>query len=504
MDVDTTALYQALAARDSRFDGVFYVGVTSTGIYCRPVCTARTPKEENCRFFSSAEAAEKASFRPCLRCRPELAPGNAPVDDAHRIAHLVAFRIEEGMLDNGEGLEKIAASFGWSSRQIRRIVHNELGVSPMELVLTRRLLLAKQLLSETQMPITEVAFASGFSSVRRFNDAFSGRYGVPPTRMRRAAAGTSPPPTTGGTLALKLGFRAPFDWHGTLRFLRARALRGVELVGHDAYSRTVRLGGHTGVVTVREIAAKRVLSVQLSHALTPVLPALLTRLRGLFDLAARPDLIAEQLMRDPLLSEVVGRNPGMRVPGAFDGFELAVRAILGQQVTVKGATTLAARYVDAFGERLDPLPDALPHGAQQHELLTHLSPTAERVAVLSVAEVAALGIVQTRAKAIIAVAREVASGRLILDAGADPEATMQQLIALPGIGRWTAHYIAMRALRWPDAFPKEDIALRKALGGVSPARAEELSQQWRPWRSYATLHLWGSLARPYEASPTLS
>ena len=500
MDGDTSALYQALAARDSRFDGVFYVGVTSTGIYCRPVCTARTPKEANCKFFGSAEAAEKAAFRPCLRCRPELAPGNAPVDDAHRIAHLVAFRIEEGMLDNGEGLERIAASFGWSSRQIRRIVHNELGVSPMELVLTRRLLLAKQLLSETEMPITQIAFASGFSSVRRFNDAFSRRYGVAPTRMRRVAAGTSTRTASSSTLTLQLGYRAPFDWHGMMRFLRARALRGVEFVSDDAYSRTVRLGAHTGVVTVRQVAAKRVLSVELSHTLTPVLPALLTRLRGLFDLAARPDLISEQLKRDHLLSALVARNPGLRVPGAFDGFELAVRAILGQQVTVKGATTLAGRYVDAFGERLDPMVDALSLAAQRQDNLTHLSPAAERVAAVSVADIASLGIVQMRARGIIAVAQEIVSGRLMLDAGVDPDATMKQLVALPGIGHWTAHYIAMRALRWPDAFPKEDMVLRKALGGVTAARAEELSQQWRPWRSYATLHLWHGLADPFVAS----
>ena len=480
MTPDTDSRYSALLSRDPRFDGVFYVGVTSTGIYCRPVCTARTPKAANCRFFDSAEAAEKAAFRPCLRCRPELAPGNAPVDDAHRIATLLVYRIEEGMLDNGTGLEEVAAKFGWSSRQIRRIVHKELGVSPIELVLTRRLLLAKQLLTETRLPMTDVAFASGFSSLRRFNDAFSERYGVPPTRLRKVADDMTTTPASSDSFTLQLVYRPPFDWDGILRFLRARTLKGVEHVGEDSYLRTIRLGTHTGWIHVRHAPAKRALTVELTHSLTPVLPALLGRLRNVFDLSARPDLISEQLMHDPMLTDIVAQNPGMRVPGAFDGFELAVRAVLGQQITVKAATTLAGRYVDAFGERLDT----------PHHSLTHVAPTAHRVAGLTVDDIATLGIIQSRARSIIMLADEIASGRLTLDAGADPESTMARLTAIPGIGKWTAHYIAMRALRWPDAFPKEDVVLRNKLGGVSAARAEELSQPWRPWRSYATLHLW--------------
>ena len=328
MTQDAAALYSALVARDARFDGVFYVGVTSTGIYCRPVCTAKTPKRANCRFFTSAEAAEKASFRPCLRCRPELAPGNAPVDDARRIASLLANRIEEGMLDNGARLEEIAARFGWSSRQIRRMVHKELGVSPIELLLTRRLLLAKQLLTETTLPVIDVAFASGFSSLRRFNDAFSKRYGMPPTRLRKAAngaGGTTPSPAS---FTLQLTYRPPFDWAGMMRFLGARALKGVELVREDMYFRTAQLGSHKGWICVRHAPEQRALLVELTHSLTPVLPTLLGRLRHVFDLTARPDVIAEKLMQDELLADVVARNPGLRVPGAFDGFELAVRAIL--------------------------------------------------------------------------------------------------------------------------------------------------------------------------------
>lgn len=509
MTNDHAALYNALASRDPRFDGVFFVGVTSTGIYCRPICTARTPRAANCRFFESAAAAEKASFRPCLRCRPELAPGRAPVDDAQRIAALVANRIEEGLLDDGSSLEKIAAHFGWSSRQIRRIVRKELGVSPMELVLTRRLLLAKQLLTETELPMSEVAFASGFSSVRRFNDAFDARYGMPPTRLRKATsrasgrgvgkygentiapkgasrarrAGELHLPhdvATNDALTLQLSYRAPFDWEGILRFLAARATRGVEAVYDAAYLRTVELGGRTGWIRVHDKPEKHALLVELARPLTPALPALLGRLRNLFDLSARPDVIAERLARDELLGGAVARNPGLRVPGAFDGFELAVRAILGQQITVKGASTLAGRFAAAFGDAIEaPFP-----------ALTHLSPRAERVAKANVDEIAALGIVGARARSIIELAREVASGRSKLEAGADARTTIDQLVAIPGIGQWTAHYIAMRALRWPDAFPKEDVVLRKRLGGVTPTRAEELSRPWRPWRSYATLHLW--------------
>jgi AraC family transcriptional regulator, regulatory protein of adaptative response / DNA-3-methyladenine glycosylase II len=265
-----------------------------------------------------------------------------------------------------------------------------------------------------------------------------------------------------------------------MQFLGARTMKEVERVHEDAYFRTAQLGNHRGWLCVRHAPDKRALFVELTHSLTPVLPAVLGRLRHVFDLTARPDVIAAKLMQDELLADVVARNPGLRVPGAFDGFELAVRAILGQQITVKGATTLAGRFVDAFGEAFET-----PHPG-----LSRLSPTAERVAAVEVKDLVSLGIVQTRARSIIALANELASGRLTLEAGASPDETIAQLTALPGVGRWTAQYIAMRALRWPDAFPREDLALRKNLGGVSPARAEELSEAWRPWRSYATLHVW--------------
>lgn len=480
--IDPKAAYSALKSHDPRFDGVFFVGVTSTGIYCRPICPVKTPQLKNCRFFKTAEAAEKASFRPCLRCRPELAPGHAPVDNAHRIAHQVSHRIDEGLLDDGTGLEEIAAQFGISSRQLRRIVQKELGVSPIELLQTRRLLLAKQLLTETRLPVTEIAFASGFSSLRRFNDAFNSQYRMPPTRLRKEAAEQEHHSgiDAAGTSTLQLSYRPPYDWEGILEFLRARMIKDVELVTGDSYARTVRLGKHTGWLKVTHTPEKHALMVEFTHALAPVLPALLGRLRDLFDLTARPDLIAAHLVRDKTLRPAVKKNPGLRVPGAFDGFEMVVRAILGQQITVKAATTIACRFADAFGEKIEtPFPD-----------LTRLSPLANRVARASVDDIARLGIVSARARTIIALAQAFDSGALKLSAGANPDTAIAQLVALPGIGPWTAHYIAMRALRWPDAFPKEDIAVRNNLGGVTAKEAEVLSQNWRPWRSYAVMHVW--------------
>jgi len=478
--IENRAAYAALQSHDARFDGVFFVGVTTTGIYCRPVCPAKTPGFKNCRFFESAEAAEKVGLRPCLRCRPELAPGNAPMEHAHRVAHLLVSRIDEGLLDDGADLEEIAAQFGVGSRQLRRMVQNELGVSPIELMQTRRLLLAKQLLTETRLPVTAIAFASGFSSLRRFNDAFSTQYRMPPTRLRKVAAESNAVLSDSDTSTLLLSYRPPYDWEGLLEFLRARTIRDVEFVADDNYSRTVRLGNHTGWIQITHAPEKRALRVRFTHSLTPVLPALLGRLRGLFDLTARPDLIAAHLRKDVRLRASVRKNPGLRVPGAFDGFETALRAILGQQITVKAATTIAGRVAEAFGVRIKtPFAE-----------LTRLSPSADTIAKASVSDVANLGIVSARAKSILALARVFHSGALKLEAGADPDAVARQLVALPGIGPWTAQYIAMRALRWPDAFPKEDIAVRKNLGGASAKEAEQLSQKWRPWRSYAVVHVW--------------
>jgi AraC family transcriptional regulator, regulatory protein of adaptative response / DNA-3-methyladenine glycosylase II len=480
MTTDSKTRYRALTARDRRFDGLFFVGVTSTKIYCRPICSVRTPKEVNCRFFDSAQAAEQAGFRPCLRCRPELAPGSAPTDDAQRIAQAIVQRLEDGTIGADVGLEELAAHFELSSRQIRRIVRNELGVAPIQLLLTRRLLLAKQLLTESTLPVTEVAFASGFASLRRFNDAFRRRYGLAPTRLRKRAGMEGA--DSGELCALRLDYRPPYDFGGLLAFLRDRALAGVEWVTYDAYTRTVQLGDRTGWIRVTQTKEKPQLRLELTHSLLPVLPALLRRVRDLFDLAARPDVIAAQLRRDPTLAPLVKANPGLRVPGAFSGFEMGLRAILGQQVTVKAATTIAGRLVATLGERI-----ATPFPA-----LTLLSPTPARVARATVDDLAAQGIPGARCKSLVALAKAQLSGALPLEEGVhpDPDTAIAKLAELPGVGAWTAHYIAMRALRWPDAFPSGDVAVRNNLGGVSTKDADGMSQAWRPWRSYAVLHIW--------------
>jgi AraC family transcriptional regulator of adaptative response / DNA-3-methyladenine glycosylase II len=486
MDRNGRHLYAALAARDPRFDGLFFVGVTSTDVYCRPICPARTPRAANCRFFATPQEAELAGFRPCLRCRPELAPGSAPIDDGQRIAQLIVQRLEEGGFDEKSGLESIADEFELSSRQIRRIVRKELGVPPIQLLLTRRLLLAKQLLTDTAMPITEVAFASGFSSLRRFNDAFTTRYGMPPTRLRKHTTESAGIVAGGQTSTLQLSYRPPYDWKGILGFLAARALEGVEQVTGDSYSRTVQLGRATGWIRVTPSPRKHALLVEFTHGLAPALPALLGRIRSLFDLDARPDLISRHLSKDPRLKAAVNANRGLRVPGAFDGFELGLRAILGQQVTVKAATTIACRFVEAFG---GPIVTPFPG-------LNRLTPSASRIAACSIDDIARHGIIATRCASIIALADAERSGALGLDGGAHchPEESIRRLTGLPGIGLWTAHYIAMRALRWPDAFPKEDIAVRRRLGGVTAKGAEEISQPWRPWRSYAVMHVWNMTA----------
>ena len=330
------------------------------------------------------------------------------MDDAQRIAHLIVQRLEEGTLDEKAGLEAIAEQFELSSRQIRRIVQKELGVPPVQLLLTRRLLLAKQLLTETILPVTEVAFASGFSSLRRFNDAFTTRYGMPPSRLRKRAAGDASRFPRSRPSHCSSSYRPPYDWNGVLEFLAARALKGIEHVTPTSYARTVRLGDAKGWIRVTQAPKRHAIAVEFTHSLTPVLPALLARIRALFDLDARPDLIAKQLRRDARLAAAVKATPGRRVPGAFNGFELGVRAILGQQVTVRAATTVAGRFVEAFGEPIvTPFPE-----------LHHLTPAAARVAAASVDDIARHGIIAARARSIIALARAQGSGALSLDQGA--------------------------------------------------------------------------------------
>ena len=476
--INSNHYYLACAARDARFDGVFFVGVSSTGIYCRPICTAKLPKESNCLFFASAAAAELAHFRPCLRCRPELAPGNAPIDEAQGIARSIV----DSLLDATQATidwESLTARFKLSTRQLRRIVKQQLGVTPLQLLQTRRLLLAKQLLTETHLPIIEIAFASGFNSLRRFNSVFAKVYHMPPSQLRKTVLkGISS--ETNDSSTLQLSYRPPYDWEKLLSFLKDHLLKGVECVRNDTYYRTVSLKGCQGWIGVKPHPTHSTLLVEFSHSLVLVLPLLLEKLRHLLDLNAQPMLIAEHLSQDPYLAPKVNATLGLRVPGAFDGFELAVRTILGQQISVKAATTVASRFIAAFAEPiLTPIAE-----------LTYLTPTAGHIAELTVDEISQWGIISNRSKSIIALAKAVVKGDLKFKLGMDPTVMIEELIKLPGIGPWTAHYIAMRALGWPDAFPKEDLAIRNHLGKITARQAEELSQKWRPWRSYAVMHIW--------------
>lgn len=482
MTIDDDVCYRALTARDTRFDGMFFVGVKTTGIYCRPVCTAKTPGRKSCRFFGSTALAEQAGFRPCLRCRPELAPGHAPVDNTRTIARTAAARIEAGALSDGGSLEDLAASLGLSSRQLRRSVRKELGVSPVELAQTNRLLLAKRLIAETQLPMVQVAFAAGFESVRRFNALFQSHYRLTPSTLRRSSSNE----TATDSLRLTLAYRPPLDWGALLRFLAARAIPGVECVADNTYHRTISIGEHRGWLSVSPVANRNLLAVDLATALAPALQPILARLRNLFDLDARPDIITGQLALDPLLAASVKRRPGLRVPGAFDSFELGLRAILGQQVSVRGASTLAGRFAERFGEPIEtPLP-----------CLNRLAPAAAALAAARSATLAGLGVPKTRAESLRNLARVIARREIDLDSGLEPTAIIAQLVELPGIGPWTAEYIAMRALRWPDAFPVGDLGLMKASKMTSARSLEKAAEAWRPWRAYAAMHLWESLKTP--------
>lgn len=495
-----------MSARDARFDGRFFVGVSSTGIYCRPVCTARTPRLEHCRFFVAAALAERNGYRPCLRCRPELAPGYSSVDATERLAQAGAALIEDGVLSEG-GVSQVAHRLGVTDRHLRRVFDAQFGVSPIEYAQTHRLLLAKRLLTDTALPITEVALAAGFSSVRRFNDCFVSHYRLAPTDLRRAApkAGPANPDSRGYSLCFRLAYRPPLDWEALLAFLSRRAIAGVELmatrrVGRSrtvpVYRRIVRVPGPGGGERLGWIevgrpagsgAAGHLLEVQVSASLVDAIPAVLGRVRRAFDLGARPDEVAQGL------GDLAVGFEGIRLPGAFDGFEIAVRAVLGQQVTVRQATLLVGRVVAAFGEPV------LTPWAELH----HAFPTPQRMAACEASALGEMGIIGSRSRAIVELARQLADGRLRLEPDVDPESTMAQLNAIAGIGDWTAQYIAMRALGWPDAFPAADAGVFKALGVRTAAQARAAAQAWRPWRGYAVMHLWRLLALQ-PAAPTVS
>ncbi len=485
--------YQAALSRDARFDGCFFTCVTTTRIYCRPVCRVKAPKRENCRFVAHAAQAEAAGYRPCMRCRPELAPHSliwSTQDASHTLALQAARLWDHPDLSIGQqdmpSVAQVAARLGVSDRHLRRIFEAHLGVSPLQYLQTRRLLCAKQLLTDTRMPITEVALASGFSSLRSFNAAFVQHYRLAPTRLRREGAALSP--STQST-TVHLAYRPPYDVDTLLAFVHKRHISTIESIAKNSINtwtmRTFSL--QTGTTAVsgwlqwRFDTVRCVVHLQVSDSLRNTLPTVIARMRAALDLDADPMAI------DKVLGAHFAGTEGIRVPGCVDGFEVAIRAIVGQQVTVAAGRTLTERIAHAFGQAI----------VTPFAQLSRLFPTPEALAHAAPDALGALGIVKQRQSAIIALSQAVDSGSLNLNTPANALATVEQLKTLPGIGDWTAQYIAMRALRWPDAFPAGDVALHNALGVRSdkhPARsAQAASQAWRPWRSYAVLRAWHSL-----------
>jgi AraC family transcriptional regulator of adaptative response / DNA-3-methyladenine glycosylase II len=509
--LDPYACYRALSARDGRFDGLFFTAVKTTGIYCRPVCAVKTPRRASCQFFATAAEAEGAGFRPCLRCRPELAPYAVQ----QGLAHAVWRRIVSGASgavgsgDDAGSLERLAAEVGLSSRQLRRVLVAEFGVTPVELAQTHRLLFAKKLLHETAMTMADIAFASGFGSVRRFNALFASRYGMAPTAIRRAGAISRIQQIGQASIAVRLAYRPPYAWPELLAYFGGRAIPGVESVIADgagpadaadalgahpggAYLRSVRIGDFSGWLRVKHLPARHCIEVLLAPSLGPVLMPLLSRLRNQFDVDANPAIIDAHLATDPILADAIERTPGLRLPGAFDAFELVVRAVLGQQVSVAGASTLAGRLVARFGTVV-PTP---------FQSVTRHFPLASELALMTPEAIAAIGLPAARGQTLQSLAVFAAGGGLDMAPGTTLEQAVAKLKTVKGIGDWTAHYVALRVLRYADAFPAGDLGLQKAAGrllGPSPGeklterRLSALAQSWSPWRGYAALRLWHSL-----------
>jgi AraC family transcriptional regulator of adaptative response / DNA-3-methyladenine glycosylase II len=476
---DVRACEQARLSRDARFDGLFFTAVTSTRIYCRPVCPAPSPKPQNVRYYASAAAAEAAGFRPCLRCRPELAPGN---DAWQRGDHVIARTLklmESGAL-NELSMDDMAARVGLGARQLRRLFVDRLGAPPMNVHTTRRLLFAKQLLTETTLPVTEVALASGFRSLRRFNAAFLQANRIPPRELRR-----HPGAVSGDTITLRLGYRPPYDFEAILAFLRGRALPGVELVDEHSYARVFGPADAPGWLRLSAWPnGEHALQLQLHCPQPGHMLGVVTTLRRMFDLDANPQSIGDTLKESPLLKPLLRKRPGLRLPGGWDGFEIAVRAILGQQVSVAAARTLATRIVQRFGTPVlnSPIPG-----------LERLFPGPEALVDVDLREV---GLTTARAATVRGVARALLDGRIDFRSEQPLEEFVERWVALPGIGEWTAHYMAMRALSHPDAFPAADLILRRVAAGDNPALSTKaltaLAEAWRPWRAYTVMHLWRS------------
>lgn len=485
MNLDADAAYLVLKARDARFDGRLFVGVTSTRVYCRPICRVRTPRRENCRFFETPAQAEAESFRPCMKCRPEIAPGPGlawSVMDASRTLARQAAAWLDAQAATGEApsLPALAARLGVSDRHLRRIFHAEHGVTPVQYLQTRRLLTAKQLLTDTRLPVAQVALASGFGSLRRFNAAFAQSYRMSPSRLRGDA---DDPPAEGDAVSVTLSYRAPYDSARLTRFLAQRAVPGVEAIDGLLIRRTLRagvVGDNAGWIEAGFVPAASRVRLRFAPSLAPASARVVAAVRRWLDLDAAPQTIAAALGALP-------GEEGLRLPGSLDAFELAVRAILGQQVTVAAARTLARRVVERFGEPL----------VTPWEGLDRAFPAPERIAATRPELIAELGIIRTRANAIVALASAWPALAPLVAAHQAPEPLIEALCGMPGIGPWTAHYIAMRALSWPDAFPPNDVAVLKAMKRLfdcgSQRAADDIAHAWRPWRAYAVLRLWNSL-----------
>jgi AraC family transcriptional regulator of adaptative response / DNA-3-methyladenine glycosylase II len=477
LGLDRNALDRARVSRDPRFDGKFFIAVTSTGIYCRPVCPVPSPKLANIRYYPTAAAAAEAGFRPCLRCRPEAAPGTPAWLGTSAVVRRALRLIQDGVLDDAS-VDALALRLGIGPRHLHRLFVQHVGASPNTVAQTRRLHFAKHLLDETELPIAEIALAAGFGSVRRFNDTFQRTYRRAPRELRRQRRGGGP--THGGEdVVLRLAYRPPYDWPQVRAFLATRALPGVERVDERGYARTVASDGRVAIVCVRALDGEHALELRVGGAAPAALFQLASTARRVFDLAADPARIALAFRPDALLGPLVTARPGLRVPGAWDPFECAVRAVLGQQVSVAAGRTLAARLVARVGRLV----------AGGSDGLTHLFPTPD---ALADASLDGLGLTGARAAALRALARAVAGGAL--DFAAPVDDVTAALAELPGLGAWTAQYVALRALGEPDAFPAADLVLRRMAGaGGAPLTARALDARadaWRPWRAYAVLHLW--------------
>jgi AraC family transcriptional regulator of adaptative response / DNA-3-methyladenine glycosylase II len=456
MELDNAIYDRARLARDARFDGRFFIGVTSTGIYCRPVCPAPSPKPKNVRYYPSAAAAAEAGFRPCLRCRPEASPGTPAWLGASASVSRALKLIGESALDGG-GVDRLAERLGMGSRHLRRLFLRYLGATPVAVAQTRRVHFAKKLIDETNLSMAQVAMAAGFGSIRRFNATFQKLYARAPGDLRKAGLRERNGHEL-GHYTFRLGYRPPYDWDSLIEFLSQRAIPGVETVTPGEYRRTIFLDALAGEISVRRVPQKHSLELQIRYPDPAALFRIVERVRRIFDLGADPAEVAAHLGKDTRLKDILRAHPGLRVPGCWDGFEIAIRAVLGQQVSVKGATTLAGRLAAEFGSGM-------------------FFPTAN---VLADADLGRIGLTKKRAETIRGLACAVARGELVFDGSLDLELFEEKITALPGIGPWTAQYIAMR-LGEPDAFPGGDLYLRDA---VRDADA------WRPWRAYAAMYWW--------------